>query len=240
VPNPPARPPLGEFWIRAAFAEDQDSYPVCDGIMGPTLPVPQQGYGGWQEQERRRRRTALRWDGSPPVVIPLDILFGGRLIKTRRTVSCESQIRAAEKMAGLSHDGTEPPVVQWAANAPHDYTHAPQNLWVIDDLQWSAERGDYFVMDDGDRSQARAIAMMKLWTPTELFRAHPAKLSRDKASGQKGKQPKKKNHRVQPGESLSSIAAKYLGSAAKYTVLAKLNNLRDPDDVKVGQVIKLR
>jgi LysM repeat protein len=226
VPNrPPERPNLGEFWIRCAFQSDQDKYDSVAGLMGPTPCVPQQGYG------------------SPPLVLPLDIIFsagGAKSIHTRRTESCETQIRNVEKLAGLILDGIEPPLVQFAANAPHDYNAAPQNLWVVDDLQWSTSAQDYSWLNNGDRSQARATAMMKLYTATELFTGHPSKNNRVKSNKAKGKQPKKKYHVVQRGETLSGIAAKYLGAASKVKELMKLNNLHDPDDIKTSQKIKLR
>lgn len=45
---------------------------------------------------------------------------------------------------------------------------------------------------------------------------------------------------VQKGDTLSSIAKKYLGSASKYQYLAKLNGIKNPNKIYVGQVIKLK
>lgn len=47
-------------------------------------------------------------------------------------------------------------------------------------------------------------------------------------------------HVVQPGETLSSIAQKRLGSALMAAELARLNGLEDPDRIEVGQVLYLR
>lgn len=46
-------------------------------------------------------------------------------------------------------------------------------------------------------------------------------------------------HTVKSGDTLWAIAKKYLGDGSKYTELAKLNNLSNPNLIKVGQVIKL-
>lgn len=240
MPKPPDRPPVGYFWIRCAFAEDRIDY--VDGFMGPTLPVPTQGYAGWAEVTRRRRRTALRWDGSPPIVIPVDCVFASRSPRLRKTQSVEPEIRRLEKMAGLTADGDEPPLVQWAANAPHDYNHADQNLWVIDDLQWSTDEKDYLKNDDGDWTMARMTVIMKLWTGTEYFVGSAAQQNRTQKKGGKTAtaKPKHGTHTVVAGETLSSIAATELGNANRWRDLAKLNKKRDPDDVIVGEIIKLK
>lgn len=48
-----------------------------------------------------------------------------------------------------------------------------------------------------------------------------------------------KTHTVKSGDTLWAIAKKYLGDGSKYTQLAKLNNLSNPNIIKAGQVIKL-
>lgn len=48
-----------------------------------------------------------------------------------------------------------------------------------------------------------------------------------------------KTHTVKSGDTLWAIAKKYLGDGSKYTELAKLNNLSNPNLIKPGQVIKL-
>ena len=46
-------------------------------------------------------------------------------------------------------------------------------------------------------------------------------------------------HTVVKGDTLWGIAAKYLGSGSKYTQLAAINNIPNPDLIYVGQVIRL-
>lgn len=45
---------------------------------------------------------------------------------------------------------------------------------------------------------------------------------------------------VERGDSLWTIARTYLGDGAKYTYLAKLNNISNPDLIYVGQIIKIK
>ncbi|GEM_PF-2405007 len=46
-------------------------------------------------------------------------------------------------------------------------------------------------------------------------------------------------HEVAAGETLSTIAKKYLGNAGKYMEIAKFNEISNPDLIKVGQVIRI-
>lgn len=48
-----------------------------------------------------------------------------------------------------------------------------------------------------------------------------------------------KTHTVKANDTLWAIAKKHLGDGSKYTELAKLNNLSNPNIIKAGQVIKL-
>lgn len=48
-----------------------------------------------------------------------------------------------------------------------------------------------------------------------------------------------KTHTVKAGDTLWAIAKQHLGDGSKYTQLAKLNNLSNPNLIKAGQVIKL-
>jgi len=45
---------------------------------------------------------------------------------------------------------------------------------------------------------------------------------------------------VQPGDVLSTIAQKQLGTATKAAELMRLNNLSNADSIFVGQVLRLR
>jgi hypothetical protein len=52
-------------------------------------------------------------------------------------------------------------------------------------------------------------------------------------------QPSDKTYRVQPGDSLWAIAARQLGSGARYGEIARLNGIANPSPISVGAVLKL-
>lgn len=64
------------------------------------------------------------------------------------------------------------------------------------------------------------------------------KVTVEKKRATTGKQTAK-THTVKAGDTLWAIAKKHLGDGSKYTELAKLNNLSNPNIIKAGQVIKL-
>jgi len=47
------------------------------------------------------------------------------------------------------------------------------------------------------------------------------------------------NYRVKPGDTLGRIAEKFLGSSTKYMVVARLNNLKNPNLIYVDQKLKI-
>ncbi|WP_196140699.1 LysM peptidoglycan-binding domain-containing protein [Aliikangiella sp. G2MR2-5] len=54
------------------------------------------------------------------------------------------------------------------------------------------------------------------------------------------KQSEFKQYTVAAGDTLGNIAARLLGSSARYKEIAELNNLDNPDELKIGQVLKIR
>ena len=44
---------------------------------------------------------------------------------------------------------------------------------------------------------------------------------------------------VKGGDTLSAIALKYFGDAGRYKDISHYNNLSNPDDIKVGQQIRI-
>ncbi|GAA0122257.1 LysM peptidoglycan-binding domain-containing protein [Clostridium faecium] len=51
--------------------------------------------------------------------------------------------------------------------------------------------------------------------------------------------PKQKTHTVVSGDTLWHIAKRYLGDGARYSEIAKLNNIKNPDLIYPGQVFKI-
>lgn len=77
---------------------------------------------------------------------------------------------------------------------------------------------------------------LKLTQSTSASKKQTAKVEKKRDTSTK---KKVKTHKVVKGDTLWAIAKKYLGSGSKYPQLAKLNNIKNPNRIYVGQVIKL-
>ncbi|WPK12229.1 LysM peptidoglycan-binding domain-containing protein [Lysinibacillus louembei] len=112
---------------------------------------------------------------------------------------------------------------------------------------------DYTIEEDAENGFDVSVTInLKQWRPYGTKKLVLNKASSANASGANKKSAAKveqqrpttskqtpKTHTVKSGDTLWSIAKKYLGDGSKYTQLAKINNISNPNIIKVGQVIKL-
>ena len=88
---------------------------------------------------------------------------------------------------------------------------------------------------DGNQLYLKAIAVSessknRIWDAIKAVDPTFSDLKHD-IEAQQGVQ----DYTVQPGDNLSKISKHFYGDANKYPVIAKANNLDDPDKIKVGQ-----
>src|SRR6185436_5838426 len=88
---------------------------------------------------------------------------------------------------------------------------------------------------DGDQLYLKATAVSeasknRIWDAIKAVDPNFADLKHD-IQARQGSQ----DYTVQPGDNLSKISKHFYGDANKYPVIAKANNLADPDKIKVGQ-----
>jgi len=92
---------------------------------------------------------------------------------------------------------------------------------------------------DGDQLYVKAVANSdssknRIWDAIKKVDPNFADLKHDievNASVQK--------YTVQSGDSLSKIAKHFYGDAQKFTVIAKANNIENPDLIKVGEELEI-
>jgi hypothetical protein len=114
--------------------------------LGPSSPKPMTGYGGWTLRARPKERALTTWEGTEPLRVQIDLMFDEFI--SRDAGDLETDIKALERMAGLTRDGeSPPPLLRWEANAPHDWRERPNYDWVIENLEF----GEGLYNDWGDR-----------------------------------------------------------------------------------------
>jgi len=213
-------------------------------LLGDGTATPTGGFGGWNIVSRARRRGLIEWVGNDPLKIEIPLIFDA--FAEDDGLRIEKDIRALEKMAGLSDDIDEPPLLTFNSGGvvPHDAHDASQTDWVITDLVWGdADRNIY-----GNRvRQAATVTVTQhisddaLTIMTSAQRNRKAKHKKDKKSAQK-KAGEARYVVKAANETLESVAAKKLHDHRKWRLLRKLNpRIKDPKKIlPIGTVIKLK
>lgn len=242
----PAKPSLGWVTIRSV-----DPPVTLTLRLGADRPNVTQGYGGWNEVTRPQRSTLTVWSGLPALRMDLPLL----LDRFKSQASIESQVAALERLASPSSSDGWPPRVRFTALGAA-VPHQSRN-WVIDSLTW----GDAEMNLRGNRTRQQVtVSLLEYIGDVRADQNSPSQLQRLKATSTKTAQGAARKRVVASrargttfrgsapgtvtvgfgeGDDLLSIAAKELGAASRWMEIGKLNGIRDPRNVKPGQVIRL-
>lgn len=189
--------------------------------LGVDLPARTDGLGGWQEVTRPRRKSLTEYIG--PAVDKLNL-----------PIKCDgfphTSVQADVDWLGDlgRRDGEQSPVFRvtgpvWLSG----------NLFVCDSVDW----GD-FARSGTTGDLVRQSLTLHCWryeAANSVISTSPAK----KHSGKHSGSSHPKTYTVRKGDTLQKIAAKVYGKASDWHRIADANNLRDPNHLKVGQVLKL-
>ena len=152
--------------------------------------------------------------------------------------SIEAACDILEGLAGRGkhYNGQAPPGVKvdTAGVMTADVTTFPDNLWVVNDLDWVEE--ETVTNAAGNRIRARVtVSLLEANNDTTL------RTAADQAARTLGGQIAQAiTVKARAGDSLQSIAKRHLGDAGKWTVLIKLNpDIRDPRKLKEGQNVRV-
>lgn len=199
-------------------------------LMGQAFPEFTEGRGGWAEVTRPRRPGVIEWVGTAPAKASLSLMFDG----WRTGTAVGTKMAALEAMAPLAPT-VEPPTILITNAWP-----IPSNIpWQIQTITWDASTALRSSANMIVRAEARIELVERRIAETVIARSSPAKRAAAKTSKATTTTKKVRTVTVKKGDTLSSIAARLLGSSAKWTLIAKANNLRSPNNIKPGQVLKL-
>lgn len=220
--------PIGEIVFATGGAE-------VTALLGDGQPVQTQGFGGWEEIERPRRKSITQWKGRQPWRIEIPIMFD-RFDEGSEGESVEPDIRLLEQLAGGGINA-EPPVCVFNSGGlvPHDYTHATHLRWVLDDIQFGEAIRR---RSDGNRVRAEmTVTVLEYVEDVYVIERALTRAAKRTTSARQG--AAQKRYTVKRGDTLSRIAQQELGTFSRWREIARLNNIRDPRTLKVGQVLRL-
>jgi hypothetical protein len=199
-----------------------------DGTAAPTAD------GGWAVVARPRQLGYTDWQGTTPVSMDIPIMFDG----FRANSSVEGLVARLFQMMMQRVGTRNEPVVVAITGVPlpfHGYR------WVINGIS----PGDEVRRNtDGYRIRAAMTVTVQQYVSGDVLihrKPSPAKKHKGGSSGKRTKPSHShtKIYTVRRGDTLSKIAARELGSSSKWHEIAKLNHLRDPDVIKIGQKLKI-
>lgn len=206
-----------------AFATDRPRITVTCRLGGRSA-TNAGGVGGWRDVERPGRGAAIEWSGTPALTLVIPVLLDG--LADRRSVEAEiSRVYELGRPPATAPRGTPPPVVRVGGMVPHG-----GRPWVLTGI----DEGDA-VWDDSRRVRWSATLTFTAHEPLDVVRVTPRKASA----------PATRIHVVRRGESLAGIAVKVMGARSSTEVtrdvvaLLKLNGMRDPKALRVGQRLKV-
>lgn len=193
--------------------------------LSATQPSVTDGRGGWEEKARPRRQAVVEWTGPAARKATVEILLDA----WQSGGSITSELAVVDALAPQAA-AVEGPVL-YVTGSPAIPSTVP---WVAQKVTFS----DWIERGDGVPTRVTvSFDLIEKRVADVVTRSSPAKRSTGRNGTPSRGQPRK--HTVRAGETLTSIAAKELGKASRWTEIAKLNGIRDAKRIRVGQVLTL-
>lgn len=202
-------------------------------------PIITAGYGGWSRVARPRKKAITEWVGRDSASMTIEFILDA--LSDDDGMYVRNQERALEHMAGLDEDDPEPPLVVLScvpdALIPHNIYHAGHVRWFVDTLTWNADAKISNRVGNPVRI-AGTLVLTQYVADHRLESLSSAERRRNKSVS---KGSRRKTYIVKQGDTLSKIAARkdVYNDASQWPRIAKANKIRDPKNLKVGQVLKI-
>lgn len=201
--------------------------------LDPTTVTQGGGVGGWEEVAHPKRASSTEWTGQPLLTLEIPLMFDG----WRTQTEVEEPCRVLNVWGRVPKGRRQPAVLQVV------YGNWTPLRWVVQDLAWGPElrnaqgrrvRQEVTVTLLEHRDATIALSPVKRVAPAPTRPATPGKPSSGAAVPPSGRV-----YVIRAGDTLSRIAQSQLGAASRWPELARLNGLRDPNSVRVGQRLRL-
>lgn len=177
---------------------------------------------------RPRRKSLTEWTHREPFSLELSYKLAD---EEGRGLWIEQELRKLEKLQGLDRGDPEPPHVIVLGDPrgciPHDFHDNAKARWWVE-----------AVTEDRDKTRRNDEGNRIFVTGTILITEVVEDETLNRLAVAKKKTAKRKRYTVKKGDTLSKIAKKEKVKGG-WKTLAKLNKIRDPKKIRVGQKIRL-
>jgi len=187
------------------------------------------GGGGWQMIDRPRKKVSTEWVDCGPYQLTLNLIMDSMMGPSApSTIEHVIGIVEAWELPAPGSNPPEPPKLHVQGPVPHN-----ELQWVVYTLNWGDAIRDPV---GGERWYQESQVVLWEYSPPTLvaLAASPAIAAQTAATNRPVT-----TYTVKAGDTLTSIAARLLGSYTKWTAIASLNNIRDPNSITVGQVLHI-
>lgn len=177
------------------------------------------GYGGWEEVERARRKSFPDWRRQSLLRQAIPLILEG----FADNISQDRAVRGLENMA-LEQGNQRPPTVKLEGPVAHT-----DLIWVIEDIDW----GDQLKNVDGQVIRQQLVLNVLEWEDADL-------VARRRAGGGRGGSSRRTatvKKRGKRAETLAELCARV--GVTNVREVQRLNKIKDPRHLKVGQRIRL-
>lgn len=201
----------------------------------PEVVAPVAAVGGWSQTEHPRGNATVEWQGRPLGSVAFPLLLQARRpgasgLQPDRLGSVERDVATLVGWGRPVPPLNEPPVLRL------DYGPGETGLYVLQSLSPTGQ----------ERRRASDLARWLVELDVELLEwreptlvVSPAARVAARPTPAGTARPSGRTYTVRAGDTLNAIAARLLGSASRWQELARLNGLRDPRRLRVGQVLRL-
>lgn len=191
----------------------------------PSTPVSD---GGWVVLSRPKKSGFTVWDGYAPHTMELSVLFDGFAQDQSQEDDIEALHRIMRNPVGPLK---QPSPVKLEGPVPMLDT-----TWVIQSV--SQDSSSLLRRRDGSIVRVSVTISLIEYVEADFLVSATASPVQAVVAASPAAAPQR-THTVASGDTLSGIAAKYLGSWSRYTEIMTLNGIRDARRVPIGTVLRL-